>query len=204
MRKIIGRKWIIVFAIICMLCFCIPAYAKSEDVTGKYKNKFEKILRRFDTSFQAGEGKWKFKFNNYTRTTMLFMGRNGIVGEKYTKAKRKIKREWKKYFDSRFSPRLKSSSSYQSGIKNYMKQKNWAYIIQNIGGKVCYLGGNADEYRVGRVREVIQKNKKTYTVTYDLHTRSIPEGTDYGIGSTYIVTFKKQGKKFRISNIMRT
>ncbi len=206
MKKVRAGKRVVIVCLIMSLLLgnCMPAYAKSKDVTKKYKARFEKILKRFDVSFQYGGYPKVYYFDNYTRTSMLILGGPVRINVPFSQVKKNIKGDWKKYFTKKFKPKMKLARNYTEAVQQSIRSGRWELELQIIDGKVQYIGGNSDEYCRGKVTRVIRKNKKTYIVTYDLNRYGVIDREYWGHHSTYKITFKKQGSKFRIANIKRT
>lgn len=72
MKKIIKNCGILLLTI-CLLLSAVPVSAAQADVTSKYKTSVTKFLREFDgfLGFSAYTTNQKFKYDDYTKTTML-------------------------------------------------------------------------------------------------------------------------------------
>ena len=186
-----------------LLCFCTPAYTKSKNVTKKYKKTVEKLLRPFDGFLYQAELSSNFKFDDYARTSMLMSITKESTFTSPSQAFSRIKPSWGKTLYGKFNPKLVNSSSYNAGIQLISETGNCAFLFQVIDGKTRYLGGNPDDWRVGKIKKIIKKNKNTFVATYNLYEQWPDDRSVHGLRSSFKVTLKKKGKTFRISKIKK-
>jgi len=106
----------------------------------------------------------------------------------------RIKPSWQKTLYGKFNPKLVNSSSYNAGIQLISETGNCAFLFQVIDGKTRYLGGNPDDWRVGKIKKIIKKNKNTFVATYNLYEQWPDDRSVHGLRSSFKVTLKKRGK----------
>lgn len=165
---------------ILILSLCIPVSAADKNVTKRYKKQVTKLLKNFDGYFGYGCAKGKqFKFDDYARTTMVYLPNlSKIYGKSTSYAKKKLSSQIKLYFGTK-TVKLKK-------FKEYTMPKNPSYLIQNQQGKITYVGGDWGEvYPAGTVKKIVQTSSKKFVVTYRIDWYSEYYKKSFGNMGTY-------------------
>lgn len=188
-------------SLILVVAFCLPVEAKGIDVTRKYKTKVTRILRGFDDylGYGCGENQY-FKFDDYAKTTMVYLRYYGKIASSSTVyAKKKMLPYMKLYFNTN-KVKLRNFSGY--GLF-----RNPSNIIQNNKGRLVYTGGELGEVHPRGNIKRIEKIGLDYYVTYVLrwyHIGGIKEKGYYVKGylsdSSYVGTYKIVLRRFKNKN----
>ncbi len=130
----------------------------SKNVTAQYKKPVSKMLK-FDLYFgySFGEG-MKFKYDIYTRTTMVYYNNLlSIHGKSLDYAKNKCAADMKLYFGNK-KVKLKKFSGYT--------WKQPSDLIVNKDNAICYVGGNwrTGPFRQGRLLRFSKTVRNTVLV----------------------------------------
>lgn len=197
MKKIIKKCGILLLTM-CLLLSTVSVSAAQKDVTSKYKTSTAKFLKQFDgfLGYSAYSTTTKFKYDDYTKTTMLLYGHNWVrTNDTVTYAVKKLTPKMKYYFTSG-KIRLVKFSTPQSN--------NPAYIFCNKNGKVTYRGGDWGlEYPKGYVTKVT-KSGSNYTVNYNVYIKDEISNTRGPLMAKYQITLKRSSGHFKIKNIKQT
>lgn len=180
---------------------CTSASTANKDVTKTYKKQVTGMLKTFNGYFGYGCGKGQqFVFDDYARTTMIYLSNlGGIYGKSTTYAQKKLSVQMKLYFGTN-TVKLKKFTSYAW-------PKNPSYLVQNSNGKITYVGGDWGEaYPIGTVKKIEQTSSGKFVVTYRIDMYNEYEKKYYDYMGTYKIYLNKANNKngFIISNIIRT
>ena len=203
--KISKRILVFMTSLILVVAFCLPVEAKGIDVTQKYKTKVTRILRGFDDylGYACGDNQY-FKFDDYAKTTMVYLRYYYKIERKTTAcAKKRMLPYMKLYFNT---SRVKLRNFY-----GYGGIRNPSDFIQNSKGKLVFAGGDFGEtHPRGNVKS-IEKIGLDYYVTYIMrwyyrgyYVNGYLSDSSY-IG-TYRVTLRRSNNRngFYIKNIRQT
>lgn len=195
------RIFVMFLCTILMLNFCVPISAANKNVTKRYKKQVSKMLKIFDSYFGYGCGRgMKFKYDDYCRTTMVYLPNlYEVYGKSTSYAKKKLSNQVKLYFGTK-TIKLKK-------FTKHTWPKNPSYLIQNKKGKITYVGGDwGEEYPKGTVKNIVQTSSSKFVVTYRMNLYSDYYKKNIKYMGTYKVYLKKANNKngFIITNIKRT
>lgn len=161
------------------------------------------MMKNFDfyLGYSFGKGK-EFKFDVYTRTTMVYYKNDlKIIGKSVSYAKKKCASDMKTYFGNK-TVKLKKFS----GFGNYKQPSD---LIVNRDNKVVYIGGDWGSVSLsGKVVQIKKKGTK-YEVLYDITKKAYycgrrkPEYDRYM--GRFRITLKRANNKygFIITNMKR-
>lgn len=190
-----------VFAIllaVCMMLTAVPVSAASKNVTATYKKPIGRFLKEFDgfLGFAAYNTSRKFKFDDYTKTSMLIYAHRWVrTGSSMSTIKKTLKPKMKKYF---------TSGSIK--VKKYAGRSysNPAYVFQMQSNKLIYTSGDwGGEYPKGKISKIV-KSGSNYIVNYKVYICDEFSESRGPLMGTYKITLKKSGGSFKIKDIKQT
>lgn len=197
------KRLILMLMVITLLGAGTTAQAASKDVTKQYKKQVSKMLKNFDFYLGYGFGKGtEFKFDVYTRTTMVYYKNLlKIDGKSVSYAKKKCASDMKTYFGNK-TVKLKKFA----GFGNYKQPSD---LIVNRDNKVLYINGNWGEASPSGNVVQIKKKGSRYEVLYDITIKSYYCGRREPEYDRYLgrfrITLKRANNKygFIITNMKR-
>lgn len=192
------KKFGIILVTVCLLFNTVSVSAAQTNVTSKYKTSVTKFLREFDgfLGYSAYTTNQKFKYDDYTKTTMLLYAHSWVrTNDTVKSAVKKLTPKMKHYFTSG-KIRLVKSSTPQSN--------NPAYVFCNKNGRVTYRGGDwGGEYPRGYVTKVV-KSGSNYIVNYNVYIIDEFYNTRGPLMAKYQITLKRSSGHFKFRNIKQT
>lgn len=209
--KISKRILVFMTSLILVVAFCLPVEAKGIDVTQKYKTKVTRILRGFDDylGYACGDNQY-FKFDDYAKTTMVYLRYYGKIASRSTVyAKKKMIPYMRLYFNT--------SKIKLRNFSGYGPFRNPSDIIQNNKGTLVYTSGELGEVHPRGSVKRIEKAGQNYYVTYIMRWYHIGGATEKGYYvkgylsdssymGTYRITLRRSNNRngFYIKNIRQT
>lgn len=145
--------------------------ASNKDVTSRYKNSVTKMLRHFDSYFGIGCKKsTKVKFDIYAKSTMAYFAYpqsypESLYGKSVSYVQKKLKNNMKLYFGSSTPVKFKKNKAQKAYS---IATDNPSNLIQNVDGRIMYVGGNWDVCASprGYVEKILRTSSGKYQVTY--------------------------------------
>lgn len=201
MKKIFRQLLIITLATIMACSFWTSASAATKNVTKTYKKKISTMLDPFDT-YLGYSSIGTFKFNDYTKTTMLI--HSGVAGSMYGKSQGYAKRKLTSYMKLYFGTSNVSIRKYSSS-KKWSSDASYLWVLKS--GKITYTDGDwGTVYPVGYVSKVYQTSSNRFQVIYKIRLYDGEYKKYVNSLGTFKFYLKKSSNKngFIITDIKRT